>query len=331
MSQSTRNPYHNNYSSVITFDAVCIIVTAALLLLRFYVRRYLVGKIGLDDWLLLAANVFFWADCALDAASWCEVRDLGIEDASHVSAKVTQTFLAVGTLADPSQIGAASTQLYILAEVLVRWAYAAFYLRVLPSNLDLKWHRYIIVGLVVLYTMYQTASFFVSLFQCGSPLNFGSSSPEYTCLSSRIMEDLLVTTYSFDAFIDWIMVLLPVLVVSKSNMSKRMRMSVIAILLMGCMASISGILVIALSYVNGPFPADDMHLAIIIDIMAQCETFTAIVCLSLAATRPLFAKYLDLASNQASTQRSLTLVAVESQSKDTRTVALINEIEAGEH
>ena len=121
-----------------------------------------------------------------------------------------------------------------MTEVLVRWAYAAFYLRVIPSELDLRWHRYTVIFVISLYTVYQTFDVLYGLFQCGSPSNLSSTDPNVKCLGTKWTEGVLITTYSFDAAIDWFMAMMPLYIIMKSSMTQRMKLSVACILLLSC-------------------------------------------------------------------------------------------------
>lgn len=68
------NPYFNK---VIHFDIACIAIVTVLLALRFYVRRFMVRNVRLDDWLLLAGTTLFIIDTSLDAAGWISLQQQG--------------------------------------------------------------------------------------------------------------------------------------------------------------------------------------------------------------------------------------------------------------
>lgn len=43
----------NHYNAVVGVDAACCVISVACICLRLYVRKHLVHKVALDDWLLL--------------------------------------------------------------------------------------------------------------------------------------------------------------------------------------------------------------------------------------------------------------------------------------
>lgn len=249
----------------IVFDGVCIVVTVLMLALRLYIRKTMVKKVWLDDWLLVAAVIFFVISCALDATCWI------------LSAQGDRTQMA-------AQVGTIDIFPYLVAEILVRAAYAVFYLRVMPAQLGLRWHRRIVIFVLVVYTLWQTMAAFLYLFACGSPANIGN--PDAKCLSQALQSRIFQGTYFLDALVDWLMALMAIDVVRRSTMSHRTKLSVAPVLGLGCLTSVIAIVLIPLSRADG--------LAVMVtDMLATAETFLAIVCLCLAAYKPLLNKWLD--------------------------------------
>lgn len=93
-SMSDLNPYNNNYGSAIANDIVCSFLAAISVGVRLHVRRNIVGKTKIDDWLLLTSAVSSVSEChsaklievqvlfivsnALDITSWVLVADEGV-------------------------------------------------------------------------------------------------------------------------------------------------------------------------------------------------------------------------------------------------------------
>ena len=177
----------------------------------------------------------------------------------------------------------------------MRAAYAVFYLRAVPKELDLKWHRYTIVVSFWIYSLYQGANIFINLFQCGNPANLlNCDAPNVTCISQHVRGILIDVTYVLDALVDWIMAAIPISVVYKSALTRRTKYSVYFLLALGCFAGVLAVATIPISKsdgVNGG--ATDLSAAIKADITATAETLVAIMCLSLAALKPLFRKCLE--------------------------------------
>ncbi|KAF2150349.1 hypothetical protein K461DRAFT_175298 [Myriangium duriaei CBS 260.36] len=288
--------YRNNYGSIIGLDAACVVITTGFMALRLYVRYFLVKKIGVDDWLLLVAAIMFNAACILDAVSWRLLQKDGIVAGWYMS-------ILTGTI---------DVIPYLLAEAFARLAYAAFYLRVIPPELNLRWHRWIIIVTVSLYFLFQFTFAFIYLFACGSPANLGSTRADVKCISDNILNDLFDVGYYADAMLDWLMALIPATVIWKSQMNRRTKLSIGVILLLGCVAGVMAVVVIVLSGSHGWnfVDTDDMNPAIFIDCIATIETQVAILCLCLAALKPLVNKWLDT-TVKSTTHLSLQTIPVD--------------------
>ncbi|KAF2158275.1 hypothetical protein K461DRAFT_290516 [Myriangium duriaei CBS 260.36] len=272
------NPYHNNYASIIAVDAMCAFVSIICISTRLYVRRVLIGKVALDDWLLLAGVIVYVASTFNDGTAWVKRMKEGVYPGP-----------------DPGYlIEVVAVFPYLLAEVLVRAAYLAFYLNITPPELDTWWSRWTLKITFGIYAIFEMSVAFIYVFQCGYPGNIGNS--DVPCVDATALGVLFDMSYGFDAAFDWLMALIPMRVVYKSTLNKRTKRSVMAILLLGCCASVLAVAVIPLSHFEGIFSATneyDMHLGIDIDIVATCEALVAIICLSLAACKSLFRSWLD--------------------------------------
>ncbi|KAF2147724.1 hypothetical protein K461DRAFT_325163 [Myriangium duriaei CBS 260.36] len=279
MSDSAAALHNNKYSSIITFDIVCSILATGFVCLRLYVRHHIVGKIRLDDWLLLIGTILFIISNALDAASWNVVRVGG-----------------VSALGLQNELGNIELFPYFLAEAFIRAAYAVFYLSVVPRELDLRWERWTITISFFIYALVMTVCAFITLFQCGNPANLASSDVNVVCIGDNVLLSFVYNApYYFDAVLDWLMALIPVRIVWQSTMTMRNKMSVALILLLGCVASVLGVVVIplALSETKQDRNTLDQNMGIKVDIIGTCETLVAIICLSLAALKPMFKKFID--------------------------------------
>ncbi|KAF2152805.1 hypothetical protein K461DRAFT_321759 [Myriangium duriaei CBS 260.36] len=218
----------------------------------------------------------FVIECILDTISW-ELGDTPMSDL----------------------VSAIDASIYFVAEALVRLAYAVFYLGVIPAELDLVWHRRVIVLSVCLHTALQTAFALLYLFQCGSPTKL--LNVDANCLNAQTLNLIFVISYYADALLDWLMALMPITVVLKNEMNRRTKLTVAFILLLGCLAGTIAVVEIALSQGAGwLFNTDgSSNHDIILDILNTIETQLAILCLTLAALRPLFRRFLDDTTRKA--------------------------------
>ncbi|KAF2158269.1 hypothetical protein K461DRAFT_300080 [Myriangium duriaei CBS 260.36] len=270
MSGSAANPYHNNYYPILVLNFVAIVVVSVCTGLRLYVRHSLVRKVGLDDWLLLIGVHSERTGLDYPAQKRCGGRCIA-QQAGRIFP-------------------------YLISEVFVRLAYAVFYLRVIPPELDLRWQRWFVQGAVAVYALYQTANAFIYIFQCGSPANLGKRGPGVTgCIAQSTMGALFDSSYYFDAALDWAMAIIPMVVVWKSTMTLRTKIMVVLILLLGCCASAIAVVAIVMSKLDGAVASNfaNQHHVIVVTVLVWAEPMVAIICLSLAALRPLFRKFLD--------------------------------------
>lgn len=277
MDSSGTPVYHNDYNTVIIFDAVSAVVALTIVAARFYVRHTVVKKVKSDDWLLLIGALFLVTSNVLDATSWLALKNRGFSDGMGLS----------------DELDAICMVPYILAETFIRAAYAVFYLSVIPKQLDhLQWQRWTIIFGFAAYAVLQTVCAFVILFECGSPANINSTDPNVVCVNNDVLTFFYDVPYYLDAILDWLMALVTIGMVLKSSMLKKDKISAAFVLALGCVASILAVVAIALSYVDGASDnVADKSMAIIVDILATSETLTALLCLSLVAFKPLVRKY----------------------------------------
>ncbi|KAF2149187.1 hypothetical protein K461DRAFT_296673 [Myriangium duriaei CBS 260.36] len=297
MSSSSKNPDNINWASVIALDAVSVVIAIFCLGLRLYVRKFIVKKVSLDDWLLILGVFAFVVTDAIDIWCW------NVEAIEGVDAGGNKHFQLLNIEGFP----------YFIAEVTTRAAYTVFYLRLLPSQIDdYKRERYILLIAFWTYATYQIVSAFMNLFQCGNPANIGN--PDAVCIDGTILSNMYAASYGFDVILDWLMALLPISIILKSTMTRRTKMSAVSILLLGCVASILAIVVIPLNYTgtSGYSDVGSQLFPLIVDLLSNTETLVVIICLSLVACKPLFSRFLDQ-TNGVSVAESQTVFLVGSK------------------
>lgn len=183
---------------------------------------------------------------------------------------------------------------YLVAEIFVRGAYTAFYLRIVPRELDLMLYRYSLLVIYGIYAMFQFSVAFIFLFQCGAPHETVEASAK--CIDPTILSSIFHAVYYFDCIFDWVMVLIPMRVVWSNTHSTKIRTGALAVLSLGCCAGGLAIGIIQLSREQDHYTeanGKDLRLSIKIDILAACEVMVAIVCLCLATLRPLFRQWFE--------------------------------------
>ncbi|KEQ93633.1 hypothetical protein AUEXF2481DRAFT_328851 [Aureobasidium subglaciale EXF-2481] len=177
------------------FSMPFMVLTTLSLALRIYVRGYMTKTFGLEDWLIIPAYILFMVlcICVIVVGQW-----LLREDAMERYPRIIK--LTIGT-----------SVLFILDQIFIKLSVAAYFYRFCE-----RWQRYVIVGTVSIFTLYNLAFLFVSVFQCGVPtvLNLVRPNIDGHCINwSHIVKPLLYVGVSLNAVCDWVFVLacLPVL------------------------------------------------------------------------------------------------------------------------
>ena len=183
---------------------------------------------------------------------------------------------------------------FLFAEILVRGAYTAFYLQIVPRQLNLRWQRYTLTSVYAIYATFQLAAAFVYLFQCGNPKDVGNPTVTARCISPAAMSGLFEAIFYFDCIFDWLMVFIPMQVVWTISMKRATKVGTLLVLSLVCCAGALAILVIQLSHQQQHYSqanGADMRLSIRIDMATTSEIMVAILCLSIATYRPLFRRW----------------------------------------
>ncbi|KAF2150926.1 hypothetical protein K461DRAFT_295030 [Myriangium duriaei CBS 260.36] len=267
------NPYHNDYNSIISFDIASIVIAIACTTLRLYVRHSIVRKLDWDDWLLSTGVIFFTARCIADINGFVAFKDRGFAGGNPHA-------LLMGTV---------TSLLHIVDSICIKAAYAVFYLRIIPAELGFRWHRAIIIIISAIFIGNVFSRIFVQLFKCGSPRNLANI-PAHHCLKSSTQGVLYNMAYALDIINDWVLCLTAMDVVRRTVHNKKTKMSVIAVLSLGCLASCIAIVVPILNPLIGTAigGVQNLRIPIIVDILVTCEALLSIVCFCLIALKPLF-------------------------------------------
>lgn len=192
-----------------------------------------------------------------------------------------------------SQLGLAVFLLYLVAQIALKLALATFFLRIPGTPVT----RRIIIGSVSFYTLFTTIYFFLSFFRCGlAPWDTGY----YHSWDNPACSEWLKASQAFDiaqaslnAVVDWIFCLTPIFVVARSpTIPMATKLSVCALILLGSlgsMASIARIVFLAPEVAPNSFGRMTVQpRALHVQFSCVLETGTGIVCLAMAALRPLF-------------------------------------------
>jgi hypothetical protein len=176
--------------------------------------------------------------------------------------------------------------LYIVDQIFIKLSVAAYFYRICE-----RWQRYVIVATVFVYSLYNFAFIFVSIFQCGVPTitNLLTPNVDGHCLDwTSIVRPLLYTGVVLNAACDWVFVLacLPVL----SKMRRMPPGEMICVCFLIFLATGASVL----SLVRLGFLPDGGSKVLILSqnrvfaVLSFTEAGTAIVTVSMATLHPLF-------------------------------------------
>ncbi|KAL2062255.1 hypothetical protein VTL71DRAFT_6521 [Oculimacula yallundae] len=264
----------NRAPEVYAVAGVFLALTWITALLRCYVRGVLVKKFGLEDYLAILALILFTSTGAFAL--------LGI---SH-SMGMHLAEIPLENLT-PAMMYWFSTELaYVLATCALKMSVAVFLLRIAVK----KSHK------IILYTtsagvMIFTVGYFLFLvFQC-SPIDYfwnQFSLKPGSCLDPELVGALTYAHSGLNAFADVVLALLPVIIVSKLQMSPRTKLTVSIIMSMGVIACVAVIVRIPYVKILVDNAKDFLFSSTDVVIWSTIEPGLAITAANLATLRPLF-------------------------------------------
>ncbi|KAG8624330.1 hypothetical protein KVT40_007397 [Elsinoe batatas] len=257
----------------IIFTSVLVVLVTICLGLRVYVRGFMIRAFGKDDWVLITAYIIFLVDAGIYLAIGIIQKREGL-----VRPLSTIHMLALGSILT-----------YLVDQVFIKIALGYFFLRVVNPG----WQKWVIKSSVIVYVIYSSVFAIVVLFSCGlpTPENFSSGK----CIDWKTqLGPMNYVAATLNAVVDWILTLVPIYVVFRVNMSRREKISVSILMLLGLTGSI--VSVIRIPYVNGVEPTADLSFfwkVIPLSLASIAENGIGIMAISLAALRPLYAKLFE--------------------------------------
>ncbi|KAH7150212.1 hypothetical protein B0J13DRAFT_285537 [Dactylonectria estremocensis] len=241
---------------------VCIV-------LRCFVRVFMVKAFGKDDWLMLVGTVFFtlYASCSTAGVTYGTGRHHADLETKNIQTAMKfwwfcYLWYALAMISCKASIG-----FFLLRFTTVRLQRWAIYLAMMSTALS---------GGIF---------FFVSMFQCKPVSSFWNKEQDGSCVNVNVII-ALATLYSVFAVIsDFMFALLPGLIIWKLQLHKRTKLSLIPLLAMGCVASSA--VIARFPYLPMFRKPDFLWNTLDIAIWSTVEQGLAIIAGSLATLRPL--------------------------------------------
>ncbi|THY30216.1 hypothetical protein D6D01_03313 [Aureobasidium pullulans] len=273
---------------MLAISAVFLALSAITVILRVYVRGWMIRSFGWDDWLMMVTwALFAMTTSLLMSIALSEINPPGVADQDTVNRILTLVVCIFG--------------LYILTTVIFKLSLAVFFLRVVNQ----RWQRQVIIGSVILYTLFGTAWLFVAIFQCGSPAKYVTNEAAGKCLPFKtVLRPLNYTHGVLNAVTDWIFAIIPIFVVRSAQMHRQQKITVCTILGLGVLGSICSIVRLAYVDVVGVKLEELLISAPNFAIVSIVELGLGITAACLATLRPLFAVWFDKARTGISSSRS---------------------------
>lgn len=249
---------------------VLIVVTITSFCLRSYVRLHMVKAFGLDDWFMLAAAICYilFATVVLIGVHYGTGRlstDISAEDYS----KAMQYWLYCYIW-------------YCWTMIFSKISIGIFLLRIIVEKLHL-WLIYVALFINVLSGL---AFFLVTLLQCHPVSYFWNKAQDGACINVSIIIALTYLYSSLNIICDFTFALLPIVIVQGLNMNRKLKIAIIPLLSMGCIASSA--VVVRLAYVERFRSSEFLYQTTDIAIWSTVEAGLAVTAGSLACIRPLF-------------------------------------------
>ncbi|PNH44913.1 hypothetical protein VD0004_g2861 [Verticillium dahliae] len=267
--------------------AVSLLVAAIIsILLRCYVRIFLIKNFGVDDYFMVVAMVFFAlfvTSVVLGVKYGTGRHHWDLEPADEQKAMQVWWFCYLW---------------YCLCMIASKISIGYFLLRITVRKLDI-WIIYSVMSITVLVG---ALFFFATLFQC-NPVSFfwDRSLANGTCIN---IEVIIALTYFYSAcsvICDFTFAILPVFLIMSLRMDRKTRLALVPIVTMACVASSA--VVVRFAYVKDFKNPDFLYSTVDIAIWSTTESGLAIIAGSLATLRPLFrlvARAMGLSTNDPS-------------------------------
>ncbi|PYI05520.1 putative integral membrane protein [Aspergillus sclerotiicarbonarius CBS 121057] len=254
-------------------------VACVTVILRCYVRGWIVRAFGWDDWAMVVAMLFYamFSGCMIGGAIYGTGRKFEVlTEHQRVTAMEYWWFCEIA---------------YCFSAVACKISVCIFLMRITVRRL----HIWILWTVMVMTVVAGMVFMFIMLLQC-KPLTYfwtrKAFSPEYTghCMNIQIVIAMTYVYSGFAALCDFTVGILPIFLVRKLHMKQKTKMAVVGILSMACIASSATI--IRIPWVHTFADWDFLYATVEIALWSNIEIGLGITAGSLATLRPLLRKWL---------------------------------------
>ncbi|CAG7557596.1 unnamed protein product [Fusarium equiseti] len=261
-----------------------LILSTIATCLRVYCRGFVIKAFAMDDWFAVIAQFMF-----IVYGSYC-ITGVHYGTGLHVKD------MKPGHVTKAMQMWWTCEPTYVLANMALKASIAIFLLRICVT----RTHRmiiYIATGVTELYSLF---FFLLFILQCRPTslfwLRVTENPPAGSCLDATIVANVFYGYSAISCASDWTYSILPMFLVWKLQMSKRTKISVVAILAAGAIASSATI--IRFPYLYSLTDIDDfLYSTSDVAIWSSVETGLGITASAVATLRPLLRNFLGQGSS----------------------------------
>ncbi|KAF2225201.1 hypothetical protein BDZ85DRAFT_309517 [Elsinoe ampelina] len=244
------------------------------LLLRLYVRTFMIKSFGWDDGLMVASMLTFTVDCALVMVIGLQPKSLAFTELDRMTIQIL-----------------ISCNFYLATSILFKISLAVFFLRFLQE----RWQRLTIIISTTLYSVLGLGFIILLNRQCGDPSSMFSSQISNHCGPWRILRPLNYTYATLNAVTDWTFVLIPIFTIRNMNMPRRARISASILLALGAVSSIVSL--VRMKYIEGLNVNVSLFPSPAIAVTSCIEMGLGMTAASAATLRPLFKTWMERAKS----------------------------------
>lgn len=171
---------------------------------------------------------------------------------------------------------------YNVSNFTLKASLAIFFLRLAHQ----RWQRILIKGSLGVFIAFAVGVCLVMLFRCGRPSPETFSNADCHVHWQPTMYHLVLCGAILNSLLDWLFVFTPVYLIARSPMARNVRISVIALILLGTCGSIASIARIPfVRYLQVQFPVE-LYRSEVVRLVSVIEISTGIMTISLASTGP---------------------------------------------
>ncbi|KAJ5476151.1 hypothetical protein N7475_001880 [Penicillium sp. IBT 31633x] len=276
---------HQRKTAVQTVAAVFLPIATITVMLRIYVRGWIVKAFGWDDGTMVAALLCYAMFCGTMIGGSIYGTGYKLENLDPQDAVIAMEYWWLCEIA------------YCFASVGCKISVCVFLMRITIERIHI-WTLYLVMALTVIAGL---VFMFLMLLQC-QPLSYFwtrlamDDSIKGHCID---MDIIIIMTYVYSAFAalcDFTVGILPIFLVHKLHMKRQTKYAVMGILSMACIASSA--VIVRMPFVETFGDPDFLYATFQIAIWSNVEAGLGITAGSLATLRPLLRMWMGTQTSQ---------------------------------